>query len=184
MTRPGPIALIRPAALTVAAVLLLAACSSAAAAPTSAPTAAPSAAAGSTAYTVTVVQDAKLGGYLTGEDGKSLYLLTADSNNTTTCSGACAAAWPPFELGGTETVVAGTGVTGTLATIKRADDGKMQVTYNGIPLYYFGKDTKAGDIGGQGVKGVWFLAAPASTAAGGAITGGAGQPAPAASGGY
>jgi predicted lipoprotein with Yx(FWY)xxD motif len=138
------------------------------------------AAASGAAYQVAIAQDPKLGAYLTGEDGKSLYLLTADAANKTTCTGGCASAWPPFELDPGETVTPGTGVTGTLATMTRADDGKQQVTYNGIPLYYFGKDTKAGDIGGQGVKGVWFLAAPAATAAGGAITGGAGQGSPSA----
>ena len=148
MTRPGPIALIRPAALTVAAVLLLAACSSAAAAPTSAPTAAPSAAAGSTAYTVTVVQDAKLGAYLTGEGGKALYLLPKDAPSTTNCTAGCATAWPPFELDPGETVTPGDGVTGKLATFARADDGKGQVTYNGIPLYYFAGDSAAGDVKG------------------------------------
>lgn len=168
--------------LAVATAFLIAACSgsgataatSAPAAATSAPAAATPAASGSV-YEVKVAQDAKLGSYLTGEDGKSLYLLTSDTSDTSTCSGACATAWPPFELTGSETVAAGDGVAGTLATITRADDGKAQVTYKGIPLYYFAKDTKAGDINGQGVKGVWFLVAPASTAAGGPITGGVGQ---------
>jgi plastocyanin len=74
----------------------------------------------------------------------------------------------------------GTGVTGTLATIKR-DDGTTQVTYNGIPLYYYIKDTKAGDLNGQALNNVWFLVAPASTAASGAPKGGIGQDAAAAS---
>jgi predicted lipoprotein with Yx(FWY)xxD motif len=34
------------------------------------------------------------------------------------------------------------------------------VTLNGLPLYYFAKDTKAGDILGQGVNDVWYLADP------------------------
>ncbi len=140
-----------------------------------------------------VAQDPKLGAYLTGADGRSLYLLTSDTMNTTTCTGGCAAAWPAFEVAASGDVTAGDGVTGTLATITRADDGKAQVTYNGIPLYYFAKDAKAGDINGQGVKGVWFLAGPASTAQGGPITGGVGQgaaaapsaaPSQSASGGY
>ncbi len=176
---------IRAAGLTAAAALLFAACAGSAA--TTGPTAAPSATAGASptagapaasgaAAQVKVAQDAKLGAYLTGEGGRSLYLLTADSAGTTTCTGGCAAAWPPFEIDPTANVLAGDGVTGTLATIKRADDGKMQVTYNGVPLYYFAKDAKAGDINGQGVKGVWFLAAPGATAQGGPIMGGVAQP--------
>ncbi|HEY5630361.1 MAG TPA: plastocyanin/azurin family copper-binding protein [Candidatus Limnocylindrales bacterium] len=193
----GPTLRPRAAALLVTAALAVGACSGAAAtaAPTTAPaatTAAAASASAGAAYQVAVAQDAKLGAHLTGEDGKSLYLLTADSSGTSTCTAGCAKAWPPFELDPGETVTAGTGVSGALATIMRADDGKEQVTYNGIPLYYFAKDAKAGDVNGQGVKGVWFLVAPASTALGGAITGGVGQvaaaassaPAQSASGGY
>ena len=50
-------------------------------------------------------------------------------------------------------------MTGTLTTFARPD-GTMQVAYNGIPLYYFAKDTKAGDTTGQGVGGKWFVASP------------------------
>lgn len=171
--------------LLAAAAVLFAACGgpatygSPALVPTVAPTAAPVAstapAASSAAYRVEVAQNATLGSYLTGEDGRSLYLLTKDAENATTCTAACAAAWPPFELDPGESIAAGDGVSGTLATITRADDGKMQVTYNGIPLYYFASDTTAGDINGQGRNGVWFLVGPTSTAQGGQITGGVGQ---------
>src|SRR5262245_55070575 len=68
------------------------------------------------AYEVKVATDAKLGMYLTGEDGKSLYLFKKDSANTSACAGACASNWPPFTLEGADTVKAGTGVTGTIAT--------------------------------------------------------------------
>jgi predicted lipoprotein with Yx(FWY)xxD motif len=187
MTRSHPTTTRRNvAALAAAAAFFLAACGGGAAAiaptsaPIAAPTAAPSTAAAAGAVNqVKLAQDAKLGGYLTGGDGKALYLLTKDSANTTTCTGACAGAWPPFELDPGATVKAGDGVTGTLATITRADDGKSQVTYNGIPLYYFAGDKAAGDVTGQGVKSVWFLVAPASTSQGGAIKGGVGQAAPA-----
>lgn len=176
---------LRVASLVAAAALLFAACSGAAAtpSPTVVPSLAPAAstAAAAGAVQVNVAQDPKLGAFLSGDGGKSLYLLTADAANKSTCTGGCATAWPPFELASGATVTAGTGVTGTLATTTRADDGKAQVTYNGIPLYYFAKDAKAGDINGQGVKGVWFLVAPASTAQGGSITGGVGQAAAAAS---
>ena len=75
------------------------------------------------------------------------------------------------------TVTAGDGVTGTFGTVKR-DDGTTQVTYAGAPIYYFAKDTKAGDVTGQGVGGVWFVAAVAggpggATASGAPASGGA-----------
>ena len=114
------------------------------------------------AYEVKVATDAKLGSYLTGEGGKSLYLFKKDSANTSACTGTCTANWPPFLLGDGDTVTAGAGVTGTLANFKRAD-GSTQVTINGLPLYYFANDTAAGQTNGQGVGGFWYLASPAGT---------------------
>jgi predicted lipoprotein with Yx(FWY)xxD motif len=132
-----------------------------AAAPTAAASAASSGATGE-AYEVKVATGA-MGPYLTGEDGKTLYVFTADSANKSACADACASNWPPFTIDAGESVKAGDGVTGTLTTFARAD-GKMQVAINGLPLYYFAKDAKAGDTNGQGLNGKWFVANPAGTA--------------------
>jgi predicted lipoprotein with Yx(FWY)xxD motif len=44
--------------------------------------------------------------------------------------------------------------------IKR-DDGAMQWAYKGKPLYTWTKDSKAGDITGDGFNnGVWHIAQP------------------------
>jgi predicted lipoprotein with Yx(FWY)xxD motif len=43
-----------------------------------------------------------------------------------------------------------------LGTIKRKD-GKLQVTYNGMPLYLWVNDKAPGDTTGQNVNGVWFV---------------------------
>jgi predicted lipoprotein with Yx(FWY)xxD motif len=135
---------------------------SAAAPSAAAPSAASSGAAGQV-YTVAVATG-PLGSFLTGEDGKTLYVFTADSKNTSTCgAGQCATNWPAFTLDTGESVKAGDGVTGTLTTFARSD-GKMQVAINGLPLYYFAKDTKAGDTNGEGIGGKWFVANPAGTA--------------------
>ncbi|HJW21883.1 MAG TPA: hypothetical protein VJ506_05585 [Candidatus Limnocylindrales bacterium] len=166
-------------ALAVAA--FVAACSSGGAtpSPTAAPQSSSSAQASGSVYTVAVQQSAAFGAYLAGEDGKALYLLTKDSSGTSTCTGQCASNWPPFTLDTGETVVAGSGVTGTLSTIKRPD-GSDQVAINGLPLYYFKGDTAAGQTNGQGANGVWFLSSPTGT-----TVGAAGSPAssPAGSGG-
>ena len=73
--------------------VFVAACSSqAGGGSTPAASAAPQASAGAgAAVTVNVHQDATLGAYVTGESGRTLYLLTKDSANTSTCSGNCAA---------------------------------------------------------------------------------------------
>jgi predicted lipoprotein with Yx(FWY)xxD motif len=87
---------------------------------------------------------------LVDEEGKALYLWEADKNGTSTCTGACAAAWPPVTTGGPPQ--AGSGVDKSLlGTVKRAD-GTEQVTYNGHPLYYFVGDTGSGMAKGQGSK--------------------------------
>ena len=138
-----------------------AAAPSAAAPSAAAPSAASSGAAGE-AYEVDVATGA-MGKYLTGEDGKTLYVFTADSANKSACADACATTWPPFTIDADESVKAGDGVTGTLATFARADS-KLQVAINGLPLYYFKNDAKAGDTNGQGLNGKWFAANPAGTA--------------------
>ena len=117
------------------------------------------------AYEVKVATSATFGMYLTGEDGKALYLFKNDSAGKSTCEGTCAANWPPFLLQDGDTVTAGAGVTGTLASFKRADGG-TQVTINGLPLYYFANDTVAGAVNGQGIGGQWYLASPTGTAVG------------------
>lgn len=96
--------------------------------------------------------------------GMSLYLFTKDTKDsgTSACTGSCLVQWPPLTTtSGTPTAE---GVTGKLGTITTAD-GKKQVTLNGMPLYYFAKDTKPGDTLGQGVGGVWFLSDPSGTVA-------------------
>jgi predicted lipoprotein with Yx(FWY)xxD motif len=131
----------------------------ASASPSASSEASPSAASGGT-YTLAIATGS-MGKFLTGEDGKTLYTFKNDTPNSgaSTCTGGCADNWPPFTLDAGEKAAAGTGVTGKIATITRAD-GKAQVTYNGAPLYYFAGDTKAGDTNGQGISKIWYVAAP------------------------
>ena len=119
------------------------------------------------AYVVNVATDPTLGSILVGEDGKTLYVFTKDTGGKSVCNGDCATAWPPFVVEADETVTPGAGVTGALATIAR-DDGALQVTYAGAPLYYFAADAAAGDVKGQGVNDVWFVATPSGTSGSGA----------------
>ena len=47
-----------------------------------------------------------------------------------------------------------------LASTSDRPDGTKQVTYHGLPLYHYAKDTKAGDMTGQGLSsfgGSWFV---------------------------
>ena len=93
-----------------------------------------------------------LGTFLTGPNGKTLYTHAGDSVNTSTCTDGCLTAWPALAVASGQQPTAGSGVTGTLGTFSRSD-GTVQVTYNGLPLYYWQGDAKAGDTTGQGVNG-------------------------------
>lgn len=93
-----------------------------------------------------------LGPVLVGTNGLTLYTHTGDTATSSTCTGGCASAWPPLAVPAGANATGGTGVTGTFATLTR-DDGSLQVTYNGLPLYGWMNDAKAGDTTGQGVNG-------------------------------
>src|SRR5205807_10096198 len=71
------------------------------------------------------------------------------------CSGNCGVPWPPVTVPSGQQPQAGSGVTGTLSVVKRPD-GTQQVAMNGLPLYTYSGDTKAGDTNGQGFGGFWF----------------------------
>lgn len=116
---------------------------------------------------VAVTDDARFGPILTDESGMTLYLFTADSPGVSTCVDGCLAAWPPLLTDG-EPSVQGAADATLLGTLTR-DDGNVQVTYDGWPLYFFAADMAPGDVAGQGVNDVWFVVAPD----GGAVESGA-----------
>jgi predicted lipoprotein with Yx(FWY)xxD motif len=141
----------------LAAAFVIAACgssssstSSGVAASSAAPASSAPAAAGSSA-----LKTAKIGGatVVTNAKGFTLYWFVPDTATTSKCNASCAAFWPPVMGPAT----AGAGVTGKLATIKRAD-GSMQATYNGHPLYTYVGDQAPGQATGDGLNvngGVW-----------------------------
>jgi predicted lipoprotein with Yx(FWY)xxD motif len=112
------------------------------------------------AASVEVSESADFGSILVDGEGMSLYLFTKDTQDsgTSTCTGDCQVKWPPLATDGDP--VAGEGVDASLLGTITRDDGSLQVTYNGWPLYYFAEDTAPGDTNGQGVGDVWFLVSP------------------------
>lgn len=102
---------------------------------------------------VMMANDTKLGSIATDANGMTLYTYDKDTKDQSTCSGQCAVIWPPFTVSGTVPP----SLPAHLSTFKRAD-GTMQYAWDGMPLYYFAKDTKAGDTTGDGVGGVWHVA--------------------------
>jgi predicted lipoprotein with Yx(FWY)xxD motif len=105
-----------------------------------------------------VSSDAKLGQYLASPSGMTLYTYSKDAKGVSNCSGTCATNWPPYTIptGAAPSVPAG--ITGSIGSITRTD-GTLQLTYNGMPLYLWVQDTKAGDITGDNVGG-FLLAKP------------------------
>ncbi|WP_042399333.1 COG4315 family predicted lipoprotein [Streptacidiphilus carbonis] len=121
------------------------------------------------------------GQILVDASGRALYLFEADTGTTSNCNGPCAVAWPPDHATGKPT---SSGLTASMVGTSTRADKSTQATYNGHPLYYFQKDTKAGDINGQGLTafgGAWYLVAPNGTAVTG--SGSAPSTSPSTSGG-
>lgn len=113
--------------------------------------------------------------FLTGKDGMTLYTFDKDDVNLSVCYGtpdtqplgSCEARWPVFYTDDLSNLPAGTKAS-DFATIDRDltkalkdSNGKplatKQTTYKGQPLYYWFKDTKAGDTTGDWVSGVWHV---------------------------
>ncbi len=114
-------------------------------------------------YTVGVGGNDELGDFLVGTNGMTLYLFTQDDENSSNCYDQCATNWPPLLVQANEVPVPGAEVSGQLDVIQR-DDGTLQVTYDGMPLYYWANDQAPGDATGQGVGDVWFVVPPSSEA--------------------
>jgi predicted lipoprotein with Yx(FWY)xxD motif len=103
----------------------------------------------------------KLGMFLVGGNGKTLYLFEKDKTSKSTCTGQCAQFWPPLLTSGK--AKASGKARGSLLGTTRRSNGKLQVTYKGHPVYYFSQDSKPGDTMGQdfsafGAK--WYVLAP------------------------
>lgn len=104
------------------------------------------------APSVSNVETAK-GQVLAGDKGMTLYTFKKDTKGASNCYDKCEMNWPPF------VAAAGAKAGGEYSLVQRKD-GKMQWAKGGMPLYYWVKDQKQGDITGDGVMGVWDLARP------------------------
>ncbi len=109
--------------------------------------------------TVALGSSDELGDFLISADGMTLYMFTRDTEGVSNCAGECLENWPAYTVSAVNKLVAGMGIEGELATITR-DDGSLQVTYNGMPLYFWKDDKAPGDATGQNVGEVWFVVAP------------------------
>lgn len=106
---------------------------------------------------VRIVENATHGKILTDADGKTLYFFSNDSKGISTCTtGTCAETWPVFY---TETLTLDSGLSASdFGTINV--DGRNQTTYKGYPLYYYVGDETTGQVNGDQVNSIWYVAKP------------------------
>ncbi|AYD01431.1 hypothetical protein [Neorhizobium sp. NCHU2750] len=93
------------------------------------------------------------GDVLTGEKGMTLYTFKNDKAGTSNCNDKCAQNWPPAMA------ASDAKAEGAYSIITRKD-GSKQWAKDGMPLYYWTKDMKEGDMTGDGMNGVWHVAKP------------------------
>ncbi len=115
--------------------------------------------AAASAYTIDLASAEGLGEYLVDQDGITLYYSRGDDPGTgaSNCGSACIQSWPPFYTG--QIIIPADLGSSDFGTISR-EDGSVQTTYRGWPLYYYVGDYVPGQINGQGMDGAWFAAGP------------------------
>lgn len=97
----------------------------------------------------------KLGTFFTDQNGRTLYFFTKDAEDQNSCQDKCLSNWPIFYAEHLQ--IPGSLNADDFSVLTRSD-GTKQTTYKGWPLYYFVQDTTAGDVKGEAVGGVWFVA--------------------------
>lgn len=99
------------------------------------------------------VADTSKGKALVDAKGMTLYTFDRDTAGKSACNGQCAQNWPPLMAEGAAMAA------GDWSVVTR-DDGSKQWAYKGKPLYLWVKDTKPGEVTGDGVNNVWHVAMP------------------------
>jgi predicted lipoprotein with Yx(FWY)xxD motif len=166
--RMSPVARLATGVGSAAAVAVLAAACASGGGSSSSPAAtgggASSAGASGSGSTVITTASSSAGAFLTDGSGRAVYLWVKDTGNASSCTGACAGAWPPVTATGTVTA-SGSASASDLGTFTRSD-GTKQVTYGGHPLYYYAGDSGAGMASGQGSDSFgakWWLVSPSGS---------------------
>jgi len=111
-----------------------------------------------TTYTVNIAQSPAIGTYLVGPNGMTLYYLEGETDNNIKCDNqVCLIKWPIFYE--KELALPRALKSKDFKVFKRPD-GKLQISYNNKPLYFFANDKKPGEALGNDLKtpvGVWHI---------------------------
>ena len=105
------------------------------------------------------------GHYLVDGRGQPIYVLESESSGESDCYDACALAWPPVLApeAGEQVETQHRDLDQSLVGLTERRDGKMQLTYNNYPLYYYAMDPGDGEVTGHDVTdewGEWYLVTP------------------------
>ena len=169
--KPASLQAMKRATLIVAVGLLVGACGSGGTTPTQ-----PSGAAGTTGTTggssssssvsLSTASVSGVGTVLVNSQGKTLYTFAPDKAKKVTCTGSCAAVWPPLKVPAGQKAAASAGAKESLVGSAPNPSGGDVVTYKGWPLYTYAADSAAGTAMGQALNlngGFWYAISPSGT---------------------
>lgn len=151
----------------VLAVVVVAGCgSSSGTTSTTASTSTTSTAATAKSVAISSAAVSGLGTVLVNSQGDTLYIFEPDNHTKVTCTGGCAAVWPPVQLSSGQTPSATGAVKASLLGSDPNPSGGNVVTYAGWPLYTYAGDSGAGSASGQALDvngGLWYVISPSGT---------------------
>jgi predicted lipoprotein with Yx(FWY)xxD motif/mono/diheme cytochrome c family protein len=107
-----------------------------------------------------------IGTVLVNSAGHTLYVFAPDNATHVTCTGGCAAIWPPLFVPTGGRAEATAGVKASLLGSYPDPSGGSVVTYHGWPLYTYVADTTPGSAAGQDVNlngGDWWTITTSGT---------------------
>ena len=104
-----------------------------------------------------VKTDSHFGSIITDGKGNTLYFFSLDASGSSACTGNCLTSWPVSYIANPKI---GAGLNASDFAVITRSDGAMQTTYKGWPLYTFANDSKPGDVNGDGIENIWYVAKP------------------------
>ena len=110
--------------------------------------------------TTIVAGDSEFGEILYDSNEQAIYIFQNDSGGQSNCYGECATAWPPVFSSAKPN--AGDGVDASLLGTTMRRDGRLQVTYDGQPLYFYDHEGP-GEVRCHNVNlngGFWWVVGP------------------------
>ena len=117
----------------------------------------PAAAPAAPGYAINLSNKAGIGDYLVDSRGMTIYYFLRDNYFKSNATAAIVKIWPVFY---TASIVVPASLKATDFGFMTRDDGMMQTTFKGWPLYYYAQDQAAGDTIGQGLNSLWFVVTP------------------------